>query len=245
MLHRLRRHPFPVRAHFDTSLVLTYALPRRYLEPFLYPGLELDLEDDLGFVAIALVRTKALRPEGFPAWAGQNFFLSGYRIFTRFTTPAGRRLRGLRILRSDTDSWLMVLLGNLMTHYRYHKVQVLQERSQNHLRLCVRSRDGWTDLDVTFDVNSEKLPQGTIFKDWRHARKYAGPLPFTFSFEKETQKMVVVQGQRQHWEPRGIEARVDKVSFFDQPAFHGANPLLVNAFMTENIPYRWERGELL
>jgi hypothetical protein len=36
--HLLRRHPFPVVAHFDTSLVLTYAFPARVLEPLLPPA---------------------------------------------------------------------------------------------------------------------------------------------------------------------------------------------------------------
>lgn len=108
MLHLLKRHPLPVRAHFRYSLVLTYALPRAVLEPLLPPGLELDFYEDFGFVAIALVQTENLRPAFLPAAFGQNFFLSGYRIFTRYTTRAGRHLRGLRILRSDTNRRLIV-----------------------------------------------------------------------------------------------------------------------------------------
>lgn len=107
MLHLLKRHPLPVRAFFRHCLVLTYAFPERVLAPLLPPGLTLDsyLSDDqrLGFLAIAMVQTEGLRPVGVPAALGQNFFLSGYRIFSRFRTAAGRSLRGLRILRSDTD----------------------------------------------------------------------------------------------------------------------------------------------
>ena len=62
MLHVLKRHPVPVRAHFGHCLVLAYALPRDVLVPLLPPGLELLTYKDLGFVAIAMVQTQKLRP---------------------------------------------------------------------------------------------------------------------------------------------------------------------------------------
>src|SRR5262249_46808517 len=116
MLHVLKRHVFPVAAHFRKSLVLTYAFPPEVLEPLLFPGLVLDQYRGYGFLAIALVETERLRPSFLPAACGSRFFLGGYRIFTRLR--AGSR-RGLRILRSSTDRSLMVHAGNLFTHYNY------------------------------------------------------------------------------------------------------------------------------
>src|SRR5438045_3942449 len=112
----LQRHPFPVRAHFRHSLVLTYAFPAAILEALLPPGLVLDTYREFGFLAIAMVQTQALRPSFCPALLGRDFFLSGYRIFCRYRTRAGRTLRGLRILRSDTDRRVMALFGNVLTH---------------------------------------------------------------------------------------------------------------------------------
>src|SRR5688500_2364583 len=100
MLYRLRRHPLPISAYFRSSLVLTYAFPADLLRPLLPPGLSLYQHGDLGFLAIALVQTEALRPTFLPAALGSNFFLSGYRIFSLFRTASGRTLKGLRILRS-------------------------------------------------------------------------------------------------------------------------------------------------
>ena len=103
MLGRLQRHPFSVEALFERSLVLTYALPQSALQPLLLPGLQLDTFKDFAFIAVALVETKHLRPAGLPKWLGRDFFLSGYRIFTKFVRPGRATLRGLQILRSDTD----------------------------------------------------------------------------------------------------------------------------------------------
>ena len=75
MMHLLKRHPIPIVAWFEDSLVLTYALPRERLRPLLPPGLELDGLGDFGFLAVALVQTRGLRPAGFPAICGQDFSL--------------------------------------------------------------------------------------------------------------------------------------------------------------------------
>jgi hypothetical protein len=66
VLHLLKRHPLPVKAFFRQSLVLTYAFPREVLEPLLAPGLTLDLYQDWGFLAIAVVQTEGLRPAFLP-----------------------------------------------------------------------------------------------------------------------------------------------------------------------------------
>src|SRR5437660_5952431 len=125
MLYRLQRHAFPIKAHFRTSLVLAYAVPAPVLRPLVPAGLTLDTYGNFGFLAIALVDTRDLRPSFIPARLGMSFFLSGYRIFTRYQTSAGRSLRGLRILRSDTNRLSMQLFGNLLTHYHYERSRFL------------------------------------------------------------------------------------------------------------------------
>lgn len=81
MLHLLKRHPIAIEAQFDYTLVLKFALPTDVLEPLLFPGLMLDTFCGFGFVAIAMVETKHLRPKGMPSFLGQDFFLGGYRMF--------------------------------------------------------------------------------------------------------------------------------------------------------------------
>lgn len=99
MQRLLQRHALPIKTQLRASLVLAYALPAEVFTPFLPPSLWLDTYGDLGFLAIALVETENLRPAFLPSALGVNFFLSGYRVFTRYQTAAGRNLRGLRIRR--------------------------------------------------------------------------------------------------------------------------------------------------
>jgi hypothetical protein len=249
MLHALRRHPFPVVAHFERCLVLTYSLPPETLRPLLPPGLVLDTfrshsGGEVGFLAIALVQTRGLRPLGVPRALGRDFFLSGYRIFTRFRTPAGRTLRGLRILRSDTDRRLMALAGNLLTHYNYRLAQVDMTASDDQLTIRTRTPNGEADLNVTADLSESaaRLPAGSCFDSFREARRFAGPLPYTFDYERQTHSIIAIRGRRRDWNPRLVTATVRQTTFFDRPPFNTALPQLASAFYVSDVSYRWDRG---
>ena len=161
MLHLLQRHAFAIKAQLAASLVLAYALPSKVLEPLLAPGLKLDTYGDLGFLAIALVETRDLRPAFLPAGLGMDFFLAGYRIFTRYQTPSGRTLRGLRILRSDTDRRSMEVFGNLLTHYGYERSRCKVSRSETTYGVEVCTVKGTADLEVHADISAEALSTAT------------------------------------------------------------------------------------
>ncbi len=244
VLYALKRHPFPVVAHFQFSLVLTYALPRATLERLLPPGLTLDSFGEFGFVAAALVQTQGLRPAFLPPLFGQDFFLTGYRIFARYRTPEGRHLRGLRILRSDTDRAFMALSGNLLTHYRYHRAKVGMIETSARLEVQVRSDEGGAaDLHVIVDRGgTAELPAGSVFSTLEEARRFAGPLPFTFDYEPETQSVIRVKGVRSRWDPKAVGVQVLESAFVTGAQFQGATPILSSAFLIEDVPYRWERG---
>jgi hypothetical protein len=245
MLHQLKRHPLPVEAHLRHSLVLTYAWPTELLEPLLPPGLVLDTHNDHGFTAIALVQTERLRPAFLPASLGLEFFLIGYRIFVRPADAAS--LRGLYILRSDSDRRLMVLLGNLLTHYSYRLADISTTEQGGRLMITVRTLNGEADLDLVAELTNAppSPPPGSPFADLAAARRYAGPLPYTFDYEQQTGSIVAVKATRKAWDPRPVAVEVHEASFFQSTPFSGTDPVLANAFHTAHVDYRWERGHLL
>ena len=120
-------------------------------------------------------------------------FLAGYRIFTRLRDERGRRMRGLKILRSETDKASMVWSGNLMTHYHYRRVKL--ETSEKRVRTWLP--DGRETLDISFDPgrDPDASPEGSPFADLRAARQFAGPMPFTFDAESDG-RFVVIEGKR-------------------------------------------------
>ena len=247
MLHQLKRHPFAVSAQFEHCLVLTYAAAADVLDALLPPGLELDRLErrpDLGFLAIGFVQTRDLRPAGAPSWAGQDFFLSGYRIFARFRTPRGRLLRGLRILRSDTDSRAMTAFGNLLTHYHYQKARVDLLSHDGRLEITVSTPHSEADLRVVADISNADatLPDDSCFESLVEARRFAGPLPYTFDYEPETHSIIAIRATRRNWLPRLVNVHVERCTFFEQGPLLEARPVLVSAYYQSDISYCWERG---
>ena len=236
----LKNHPFAVETFFESSVVLTFALPKETLQPLIPQCLELDtLHDKWGFVAAALVTTKNLRPKGFPEFMGNDFILVGFRIFVRYKNTQGKRLRGLYIIKSQTNKARMSFFGNLFTHYNYTTTDIASIRTSDSLSFT--STQSGLEIETQISDVEVKLPYGSPFADWKEARRYAGPLPFTFTYNAATKEVLIIEGVRQHWEPRPITVSRNKIEFI-QNKFPGA--VLANAFIVENIPYHWKKGKI-
>jgi hypothetical protein len=207
------------------------------------PGLVLDTYGEHAFLAIALVQTENLRPSFLPAAFGRDFFSSGYRIFTRLASTANSQ-RGLRILRSDTDHRWMVWAGNLLTHYRYRLCQAELTEKLPEIRWRIRTPRQQADLDVLARIGSQPapLPDGSPFVSEKDARRFAGPLPFTFDYEPETRSIIRIRGVRQHWNPQPVRVEVSKNTFLQQEPFCRVRPILANAFYIHDVPYQWMPG---
>ena len=235
----LKNHPFAVEAFFDSSLVLTFAVPKEHLQARIPSCLDLDtFQNQWAFLAIAMVQTRGLRPKGFPAFLSNEFFLIGYRIFVRYTNQAGKRLRGLYILRSETDKKKMEILGNLFTHYRYQTTDITQSL-EGRLRTIRSQRSGF-HLRIEQTEEKISLPEGSPFSNWKDARKFAGPLPHTFSYNQKDNSVLTVLGVRQNWKPEAVKVISYEFAYLKQLQLEEA--VLANAFEIRNIPYYWEKG---
>lgn len=237
----LKDHPFAVEAFFDSSIVLTFAFPKEKLQLLIPECLELDtFQDKWAFIAVAMVQTKGLRPKGFPKFMGNDFFLTGYRVFVKYHTNAGKRLRGLYILKSETDKKQMSFFGNIFTHYNYTTTDI--KKTIIEKETIIRSVN--SGLNVGFETKAENipLPKGSPFADWKEARRYAGPLPFTFTYNKQTKEVLIIEGVREDWDPKPIQINNYKVAFLD--TLNLSDAILANAFEINNIPYYWKKGRL-
>ncbi|PKA83407.1 uncharacterized protein DUF2071 [Ulvibacter sp. MAR_2010_11] len=239
MLSFLKNHPFAVEAFFKKSIVLTFAIPKEELLPLIPECLSLDTHNDThAFVAIAMVDTQSLRPKGMPQSMGNDFFLIGYRVFVRYTNNAGKRLRGLYILKSETNKKKMEFFGNMFTHYRYTTTDIAVSSTEGLTTVASEK----SDFKVIIGESSEaiSLPEGSPFQDWKEARRFAGPLPFTFTYSEEKKEVLIIQGVRSDWNPAPVEVREYSFTFLDNLGFKDIQ--LANAFVINNVPYFWKKG---
>lgn len=240
MLDFLKDHPFAVEAFFESSTVLTFAVHKEQLEHLIPECLTLDtFNDTWAFIAVAMVQTKELRPKGFPKCLGNDFFLTGYRIFVRYTNTTGKRLRGLYILKSETNKRKMKMMGTIFTHYNYTLTDIIQQNEEKFT--IIKSVKSDFNIKINTTAQDVSLPIYSPFTDWKEARKFAGPLPFTFTYNKETREVLIIEGVRQNWKPKPIQITRYHISFLDSLALK--NAVLANAFMISNILYYWKKGK--
>jgi len=239
MFSFLKNHPFAVEAFFESSLVLTFAVPKVQLQKLIPECLQLDVfQDEWAFIAVAMVQTKALRPKGFLRVMGNDFFLVGYRVFVRYTNSRGKNLRGLYILKSETDKKRMEFMGNIFTHYNYTTTDINKIEQTNTLEIAsIKSK-----FRITVGKTEEvPLPEHSPFDDWKEARKFAGPLPFTFTYNQQTKEVLIIEGVRENWVPKPVQ--IIDYDFEFLRTLNLRNPILANAFIIENIPYYWKKGK--
>lgn len=240
MFDFLKDHPFPVEAFFEQSIVLTFAVPKEELVSLIPECLTLDtFQDKWAFIAVAMVQTKGLRPKGTPKFMGNDFFLIGYRVFVRYTNQEGKRLRGLYILKSETDKKKMEFFGNIFTHYNYTTTDIQQVEGKESIEISSVQSKFKVFLDKRED--NIKLPEDSPFADWKEARRFAGPLPFTFTYNEDTREVLIIEGVRQNWTPNPIQIRDYQFDYLN--TLHLENPILANAFIIKNIPYYWKKGK--
>ncbi len=236
----LKNHPFAVEAFFESSLVLTFAVPKEEVQNLIPECLELDtFQDKWAFIAVAIVQTKNLRPKGFPKFMGNDFFLIGYRVFVRYTNNVGKKLRGLYILKSETNKKKMQFLGNIFTHYNYTTTDINQKKEKKSEEIhSIQSK-----FKIIIDKANEEvdLPENSPFENWKEARRFAGPLPFTFTYNKEKREVLIIEGVRQNWTPNPVRVIHYSLDFLN--SLNLENPVLANAFIINDIPYYWKKGK--
>jgi hypothetical protein len=69
-------------------------------------------------------------------------------------------------------------------------------------------------------------------------------MPFTFSPEGDG-SFVVIEGSRGEWKPRPVVVKNWEVGLFREFPLCDATPILANAFVVENVDYRWEKGRIV
>jgi len=242
MFSFLKDHPFAVEAFFESSLVLTFAIQKQDAEQLVPECLEVDsFNENWAFLAVAMVQTKNLRPKGFPGFSGSSFFLVGYRIFVRFKTRSGKILRGLYILKSETDKKRMEILGNMFTHYNYSTTDIWQTGADG-IKEIGSEKSG---LKLRFNIGRGEniaLPVDSPFANWQEAQKFAGPLPFTFTYRPGSDRVLIIEGVRKNWKPRPVQVMDYNFSFIDNLKLNEVR--LANAFIIQNVPYYWKKGRI-
>ena len=135
----------------------------------------------------------------------------------------------------------MEFFGNIFTHYNYTTTDIHQERQNGVTEVRSNKSDFKIRIIASGDENIP-LPAGSPFADWKEARRFAGPLPFTFTWNSAEKKILIIEGVRENWKPMPVKVIGYNFSFIDKLNLSGVR--LANAFIIRNIPYYWKKGKI-
>jgi hypothetical protein len=135
----------------------------------------------------------------------------------------------------------MEFLGNIFTRYQYATTDIRQEITGNFKTIhSERSKFQVTVEHVAGD--DIQIPAGSPFSDWTEARRFAGPLPHTFTWDEMNKTMLIIRGMRQNWKPHPV--KVETYHFDFLAVLKLQNSVLANAFELKDVPYYWEKGRI-
>lgn len=97
-------------------------------------------------------------------------------------------------------------------------------------------------MPTTAHLDRGGLPATSPFATAAEARRFAGPLPYTFSPDPEG--IVVVKSDRTEWSPTPVEVDVAAAAFFEQGPWGSIPRRLANAFHVADLDYGWRPGVL-
>ena len=134
----------------------------------------------------------------------------------------------------------MSFFGNIFTHYNYTTTDI--DFANNDGKIHIQSNRSALDVTVNNNENKVALPERSPFADWKEARRFAGPLPFTFTYNAAKKEVLIIEGVRSNWKPQPLEVLKADVGFIEQSNFKDI--VLANAFEVSNIPYYWKKGKI-
>jgi hypothetical protein len=146
----------------------------------------------------------------------------------------------LYIIKSETDKKKMEFFGNIFTHYNYSTTDITETKKENTTEITSTK----SNFKIAIENKEEDiaLPKNSPFADWKVARRFAGPLPFTFTYNAETKEVLIIEGVRENWTPKPVSVLDYDISFIHSLNFSEA--ILANAFIIKDIPYYWKKGKI-
>jgi Uncharacterized conserved protein (COG2071) len=223
---------------FRHCLLANYAIAPEALAAVLPAPLVPDLAGGQAWLSVVIADMWRMRPAGIPAALGVSYQQVVYRAVVR----CGRS-RGVYFLRSDSDSPVMNVGGNLLSFFRFHRATVAWTRDPDRQRVTVASTDGTADIDLTMGTRPlPALPAGSAFPALAPARDHLVDLFTAYHPQPGQDRIDVVQIKREGWDITVLPVISAQCAFLD-----GAGPIPVgharldSIFAIQDLPYYWHR----
>ena len=216
---------------FQTSPVAARQRLPGMLEPVTHNG--------YAFWNVVIVRLRGMRPRPLPAWMGVSYWHAAYRLYVRFPRPHEQPVEGLYFVRSDCDSHLVHVLGNLLTDFRFSFAPISCQERDRQVELSVHAPQAPAHVLLDRRMPSA-LPGYSAFSSLGEATAFLEYEPFGIGVGPAGEVNVVpVARDEAAWQTKLLRVASSSWGFF---AAGEVRPEI--CYEVAAIDYRWQRGRV-
>jgi uncharacterized protein YqjF (DUF2071 family) len=233
-------HPVPMRTVFRHCFLVNFALRPEVLASRLPEHVRPDVRDGWSYLSIVIAEMERMRPAFLPRALGITYSQVVYRA----VVVCGRE-RGVYFIRSDADNALMVLAGNALTFFRFHRADATWSRSARTTRFSLRPKGGEAaGIDAEYDVADAKdrMPSTSRFATLDRAQCFLTELYVAFGTKRRDGTVEAVRIQRNAWPSKVVRDRVGSYEAMKSGVLFGPGEAeLDSIFYVERLNYHWHR----
>jgi Uncharacterized conserved protein (COG2071) len=235
-----------MQGRLDPCFLLSYALPEEAVNGLLPKGIYALTHQGFAFLNIVISRILRMRPMGIPSLFGLTYWHIAYRLYASVDLAPDKTIAGLYFLRSDIDKSLMVLPGNALTDFRFHKASVQTSANGVLMRFKITQTPGEiADAEAVIETGAAGenaiLPPFQTAHEREQLLKYA---PFGLSIDRSGRwlKITEVQREEDKWEERRVRVQMADWQYLKRTVPGKVH--LVRATQAMPIDYRWRIGRM-
>jgi hypothetical protein len=203
--------------------------------PFVPAPLAPVTRDGFAFWNVVVCEVDDMRPAFAPPGSGIHYRHVAYRLYVRHKPKGAPPLEGLYFLRSDADSRLLGVAGNLLSDFQFHHatVEIAQSDALTTIDIASDEAPGHVGIDL---LATPELPEGSPFGSLFEAKAVLKYKPFALTPDgRGGVRVLRVCRDEYAWKSKLVTAKTD----FAYLRGRDIGPEI--SYQVEPIDYRWEK----
>ena len=236
----LQTNPLTMAGRLQRCWLFTFQCAPETASSFLPAPLQPVTYAGYAFWNVVVTRIESMRPAPLPARLGISYWHAAYRLYAHFRTATGERIEGLYFIRSESDSALIRLAGNLLTDFNLHRAPIHCRETGETVTLTIASADEPAAIHLRRRAPTW-LPVTSPFASLDEANAFLKYEPYGLSVNRAGRVNVVrVLRSEAAWQSHLCTVIEAYWAFF---AGQEVRPLL--CYEVAPVDYRWQRGQLV
>jgi uncharacterized protein YqjF (DUF2071 family) len=222
----------------DRRILVNYQVDPDVLGRTLPAPFRPKLVGGVGLAGICLIRLRAVRPRGLPAWMGISSENAAHRTAVEWDV-AGATREGVFVRRRDTDSRLNALAGGRIFPGVHHHGRFAVAESADHLRVAFASDDGAVAVAVEARPTG-RVPAASVFASLVEASAFFQAGSLGYSVTRDAACFQGLELRCPIWQLTPLETVSVRSSFFaDESIFPRGSVRYDSAFLMRNVVHEW------